>query len=290
MSMLEAIARELISSTIEVKKAETLECLEELEISAKTIKLLNDRFNSLDEIIWHGRYMSYIYASYPKITQRNDKSAIELINALDSAGYIRHDISAKSFCINRLYRKVFEDVIDTDEAPDDFYNLCIDEKNVYNYRMGNEKYEKYINPTDGQISIVKNSLQNDLAKTEYMVLAYEMGFEDGFTHNLQEISEHINATRRVVRQVETKALRKLRNKNSLPAIVTSDKQKAAISAIIRELENLRKDPIFEREANLLQELLRFSKLPFTCSKKATEYLKTNLFNNPLDLFDISQLG
>ena len=278
-----------------VRKAETLKSLDELNMPKRAKTYFTSKFNSLDEIIWYGRNMSYIHACHPETVKKSKKSTLELICALDEAGYIRHDINSGSFCIGRLYRIVFNDTIDAVAMPANLNDFCTtvekvsDIETVYHvdYRMGNEKYESFENPTDEQLDAVKWSLQTRLTEREYNVLAYRLGFEDGNSHDLEQTGKRFCVTRERVRQIEAKALRKLKNRNTLPTIIpSSNEQRAEIVTIIKEIEELRKDPIFKKEAELIQRLRKISKMPFECAEEAAKYLDGGV----LDFSDIDRLG
>lgn len=279
-----------------IKKAETLGTLDELNMSRRAKTYFMRRFDSLDEIIWHGRNNAYIYTCHPENVENSKKSTIELVSALDDAGYIRHDINSGSFCISRLYRAVFDDMVDVATMPANLNDFCVtvgkvseSKTAVYdvNYRMGNKKYESFKNPTDEQLDAVRWSLQARLTEREYEVLSYKLGFEDGNSHGLEQTSRRFCITRERVRQIEAKALRKLKYRNTFPRIVSSsDEQKAEIVTIINDIEELRKDPVFKKEAELRQRLRKISKMPFECAEEAAKYLDGGI----LDFSDIDRLG
>lgn len=275
-----------------VRKAETLKSLDELNMPKRAKTYLTGKFDSLDEIIWYGRKMSYIYTCYPEDAKKSRKSTLELINALDEAGFIRHDIN---FCIGRLYRIVFMGTTDIVTMPAYFDDFCetvekaSNSETIYHvdYCMGNEKYESFEKPIDEQLNVVKWSLLTRLTEREYKVIAYRLGFEDGISHSLEQTGIHFCVTRERVRQIEAKALRKLKHSNTLPKIIpSSDEQRAEIATIINEIEELRKDPIFKKEAELRQRLRTISKMPFKCAEEAAKYLDGGY----LDSSDIERLG
>lgn len=62
--------------------------------------------------------------------------------------------------------------------------------------------------------LLKNELQrilNDLTPREAKVLKLRYGLEDGRPHTLEEVGKEFNVTRERIRQIEAKALRKLRH-------------------------------------------------------------------------------
>lgn len=272
-----------------VKKAETLTSLDELNMPKRTKTYLMSKFNnSLNEILWHGRNMSYIYTYCPEAAKKSKKSTLELIAALDEAGYVRHDINpGRSFCVNRLYRMVFYGIVDAVAAPVDVNELNIrfiekvdDDEAIphIDYRLGNERYEALSNPTDGQLETVKKSLETCLLEREYKILTYWLGFEDGELHTLEQAGERFCITRERVHQIEVKALRKLRCGNVLPAIISSDKQRAEMAALIEELKELMEDPAFKKEAEIKQRLSNISKMPFTHAAEAAKYVGGGVLN------------
>lgn len=278
-----------------VRKAETLRSLNELNMSKRAKTYLMSRFNSLNELIWFGRSMSYVHTCHPETVKKSKKSTLELINALDETGYIRWDINYGSFCIGRLYRIVFHDTIDAVAMPDCLDDFCTTIEKVSNsetiyhvdYRMGNEKYEDSENPTDEQLDAVRCSLQASLTEREYSVLAYRLGFEDGKPHSLLQTGRRLCISGMRVRQLEMEALKRLKNWNTLPKIVaSSDEMKAEIVTIVEEIEKLKKDPIFKKEAELRQKLRKISEMPFECTKEVVKYLD----GGNLDFSRIGRLG
>ena len=276
-----------------IKKAVNLKSLDELSMSKRAKTYLMSTFGSLDEIIWFGRNMSYVHAHYPRSIKRSKKSTLELIDALDKAGYIRHDINSGSFCINLLFRAIFYDTIDVSAIPGCLNDLCATVEKVSSsetiyradYRMGNEKYESFEHPSYEQFIAVTMYLQSSLTEREYLVLTYRFGFVDG-THTLEETGKHFCVARERVRQIEARALRKLRRRNTMPMFILSlDEQRTEVTTVIKEIEELRKDPIFKKEAELMQRLREISKMPFECAKEATRYLDKGV----ADFCDIDRL-
>ena len=56
-----------------------------------------------------------------------------------------------------------------------------------------------------------------LNERERIVIAYRFGYVDGRTHTLEEVGQKLNVTRERIRQIESKALRKLRNNRQVKA-------------------------------------------------------------------------
>ena len=51
----------------------------------------------------------------------------------------------------------------------------------------------------------------DLTPREQKILSMRFGLEDGITHTLEEVGNEFSVTRERIRQIEAKALRKLRH-------------------------------------------------------------------------------
>lgn len=257
-----------------VRRAETLKSLDELNLSARTKTYLKNRFNSLDEIVFEGRLMAHELANHPERVDARKKSILELANALDVAGFIRHDINEHSFAICWLYAAIFG----TREIPSslkDFRNIFGGKDGIQydESRIGNERYESFKNPVE-ELEDVKHSLEISLTGKEAEVIICRFGIADGKAHTLEEVATRFNVTRERIRAIEAKALRKLRcPRVKLPSIMMSLYEGGErVEEIIEELENIRKDPIFQKEAELRQMLRNISNMPFAFAEEATTYL------------------
>jgi len=60
-----------------------------------------------------------------------------------------------------------------------------------------------------------SDILSELAPREQKILAMRFGLEDGVTHTLQEVGEMFNVTRERIRQIESKALEKIRKNKSV---------------------------------------------------------------------------
>ncbi|MBR6505681.1 hypothetical protein IKT18_02510 [Candidatus Saccharibacteria bacterium] len=209
-----------------VAKANTLFSLKDLRLSAKSHSYFMRKYSSIDEIVWLGRYLAYVNSEYPEAKRTSRDSILELIWVLDKGGFIRHDIVSGSFSIGRLYREVFNATFDAISMPCDFYDLCEapekknhkDDEFSIDYRAGNEKYEEFKNPSDSQLDAIRSSLRSCLNEMEYAIIAHRFGFEDDRRHSIEDTSRVYDLSRGSVQQIESRALKKLRDGNALPII------------------------------------------------------------------------
>ena len=257
-----------------VRKAVSLKSLGELNISKRAQRYLEGRFPSLSSIIFHGRLWACEYADFPQGFKSALKSTLELINALDEAGYIRHDINSGSFGISRLYRMVYPTAFDNINAPFDL--LCervrIWDGTVPDYSINNELYESFQIPSETQVEELKSAIKPCLNDDEYAFVMYRYGFEDGKTHSLEDVENRMRLSWHQARGLDMKVLNKLRRSDVLPKnIAASGKQVGEVNAIINEIEELRKDP-YKREAELRWKLFEITKTPFTHASYVKEYL------------------
>ena len=66
------------------------------------------------------------------------------------------------------------------------------------------------------IKLIKRELKKpDLTPRERAILAYRFGFIDGITHTLEETGKLFGVTRERIRQIETKALEKIKGRKKI---------------------------------------------------------------------------
>lgn len=112
-----------------------------------------------------------------------------------------------------------------------------------------------------------------LTEREQKVLGMRFGYgnDDGEPRCLVQIAKDFNVTAERIRQIEGKAIRKLRRsdcRDRLPRIFQSETVKEQADKILREIQELHKDPVFRREAELCEELAKLRQSPFVLSKEA----------------------
>ena len=206
-----------------VKKAVTLSSIEELNMSARTKKYLNNAYSSLQEIIWYGRHTAYLFSEGLRKREKSNKSTRELVDAFYEAGYIRSDINANSFSVGRLYRSIYKDVADNKIMPRGIDDFCSaywkkDGKNIMyfvDYEQANRNYEEFKNPSANLIKQVDMALKLSLDELEYAILAYRYGFEDDKMHSLAQVARVHHVTSERIHQIESRAFRKLKAKKYL---------------------------------------------------------------------------
>ena len=270
-----------------VRKSVTLSSLDGLNVSVRTKNYLKNAFSSLQELVWYGRHMAYLFAEGLRKREKSYKSTLELVDALEKAGFIRQDITANSFSIGRLYRSIYKDVDDNASLPrgiDDFGASYwkVGKKHIeysVDYKQANQNYEEFKNPSTDLIKQVDVALKLSLDSLEYEVMASRYGFEDGKMQSLALVARKQHVTSERIHQIESRALRKLKLENRLPSILKpSDEQDAEVNGIIAEIELIHQDPLFQRESMLMNRLQEIAKSPYSCAEKAKKYLNISDHN------------
>lgn len=267
-----------------VREAKSLESLDELNLAARTKSYLLKTFGCIDRIIYEGRILAYTYAKNPDATGKACKSFLELTDVLDKAGFIRHDITSGSFCVNLLYRAVYQDRNITPCYMDDLGVKGVEDTDHgttyhYDFSFGNESYENYENPSPEQLDTIETTLRLNFRDEICDILMYRFGFEDGEVHNYKQTANKFRLSSRRVDEIVRTYTRKLRVWNVLPPILKScDRQKEEISMLVEEIEKLHKDPIFKREEELKEKLRYISRIPFDCAITASNYLSGGTLN------------
>lgn len=168
-----------------VKKAKELKSLDELNISSRAKSYFRKNEYSLEKLVWTGREDAYHMSNGNLIPKHGTKSRLELVEALNEAGFIRHDVNSYMFCIGKLYYHVYSDERIRDTYPVWFNDLCctIEEESGgittyhYNYHMGNENYENLQSPPDSIVEKIKSAMASVLTDLDLSVILYACGFE-----------------------------------------------------------------------------------------------------------------
>ncbi len=126
--------------------------------------------------------------------------------------------------------------------------------------------------SDEDIESVKLSLCDRLKEREYAVICRRFGLDGDETQDFESVAQYFQITRERVRQIESKALRKLKNRNTLPALFDAPIELNDVASSLKsELDEFYKD-LFNRECELSKRLERLEKLPFKYSDAAGEQI------------------
>ena len=255
-----------------VRKAETMKSWDELNVSARTRNYLKKNFNSISDVIKHGRCLVYDFGSVD-----SPKWESELMGAIKEAGLVRPKADfATSFRVGFLYASVF-----WDNREDFIWHID---------QLSNEQYENFVGMSDESLESVRLSLYDRLAEREYKVICRRFGLDGDEGQGFESVARCFHITRECVRQIEVKALRKLRKHNTLPALFDAPSElNGAISDLKNELDELHKDPTFKRECELIMKLRRMEKLPFRYSDAAGKQISLSelLDFTPIERLDLS---
>lgn len=250
-----------------VRRVGELKSLKKLNLSTKTEAYLKNKFESLDETIFNGRITAYNLANHPERVGPQDKALIELAEALDKAGFIRHDFDEVSFRICALYRAVYE-TIELPESLEGFCNVINRNNDIRkDVSLGNERYESFVDPKE-MVYVIERILANNLATKESVVMTL-IFLND---KSIEEIVDESGLTYERTRQIQSKALRKLRLRRAkLPVIAMSLAGGDKTAEIIESIEEI--NEIRKREIELKNKLRSISRLPFGYAEKATDFLE-----------------
>lgn len=187
-----------------IREVKSLESLNELNLSFKTKAFLLKNYRTVEEIVWEGRRLAYLSSEGQSKTGEKQAPFEELILALDSAGFIRHDITPGSFCINSLYQEIFPEA-----------DLKLATKMD---KLNNEDYENFRIPNFFLIYLMKGLLEVKLGDRDGGVVEYYFGFSDGSNHSTKETAAHFGLEYDTTRNILLSAKHKLRYENPLPLI------------------------------------------------------------------------
>lgn len=241
-----------------VRKARSLKSLDELDLKKSTRSLIIKKDFPLGFVVMLGR--NAIYHLENSSSAKYPSWRVDLGKALDKAGFIRHDINFKSFCVGKVYKCAYREF--ESQIIGSFKEIEV-----------NEQYENFHPITDGQFESVKVALRDILSEREYKVAILWFGFEDGKTWDRENIASRLGLPVEHVRLICAKSVRKLvACRAKLPYLFFSQESEDSVNNLIHQLNILHNDPIFKREAELRAQLRDFSHSPFSCAEKATAYL------------------
>lgn len=271
-----------------VREARSLKSLDELSLSDEAKAYLLVNYRSFNKPVWEGRRVAYINAESPETVEKTPVLFRELGQALDEAGFIRHDITSGSFSINHLYRDVYpSSIFGAMFIPCSFDDLARKEQYMTSAVFGNENYENFQNPSAEQIKVVKEVLKSELDDEGYEVFMYYYGF-DGKAHSEGQTAKYFGRKGGSTWTFEYIGTRrsKLWSKKVLPPIFEStDEQRRELYTLIRQIRALHQDPVFKKEAELKKKLRAISKMPFDYAEDAERGLR----DEAQDYTDIGQL-
>ena len=249
-----------MSTLIKVRAARDLLSLHELNLKPSIQRVLERRHETLAQLVLLARRTAFHLESDPNAAEQ-PRWLLELIEALDKAGFIRHDIDGKSRCVGRLYKAIFPSI----------QNDII---GWHEMIVTNEQYELFQPVSEGDIETAKHAIKNILGEKRSTVIILRFGLEDGRCWNLEDTSNRLGITRGQVRIIERKALRELQLHHSeLPRVY-----------LIQILDALYNDPIFKRIDELKGQLRGIANSPYKHATLAKEYLDGQ------DDYDLTKLG
>lgn len=260
-----------MSTLTKVRTARDLLSLHELNLSPPTQHVLERRHESLMQLVLLARRTALHLEADPNAAEQ-PRWLLEFIEALDRAGFIRHDIDGGSRCVGRLYKAIFpaiqNDIIGWHEMV-----------------VSNEQYELFQPVSEGDLETIKLAIKNILGEKRSMVIILRFGLEDGRCWNVEDTSKRLSITRGQVRIVETKALRELKLHHAeLPRVYSSEDGEKSVKDLIQKLNTLFNDPIFQRIDELKGQLREIANSPYKHANLAKEYLDGQ------DDYDLTKLG
>lgn len=172
-------------------------CLVNLALSIRTMNFVKKHFTLYEEVLMYCRSVAY---------EKNLPGwKSELVSALKQAGFIRPETDfAMSFRVRDIYMAVFlrrrESLVD------------------YLYNFSSDEYENFVGISDDDLESVKLSLRDRLSDKEYEVLSRRFGLDYEVRQSRDFVGCSLGITAEYVRQLEARAIRKLRSRNNLPVV------------------------------------------------------------------------
>ena len=175
----------------ELRQATELEDAKDLNLSREALEEIKRMRLSPEALVLHGRSLALGYDKNPKKKKQDLPINVKLVNALDEAGYIRHDLSPATCIVWRLYHEIQSDIT--------IKRIC----------YSNEQYETMKAVTDKEHRQVVQTVMS-LPEPEGKVLLGLYALEGGTKQSHAKIARTLDCTPEEVKKYETRALRDLR--------------------------------------------------------------------------------
>ncbi|MCQ2571322.1 MAG: hypothetical protein MJ154_03720 [Candidatus Saccharibacteria bacterium] len=251
---------------IEYKKAETLKSIKELSLPNEAEEFYLKTGRSPETLIWYSRITAYSIFSNPSSKDSFRKEALQLVEALDERGYIRHDITPASFAIQQLYWKAFGRV----------------SQPVAIEQLNNESYESFKNPSAQLVERVDTYLHDMLTSREYEVVSAVAGYKDGKPKTYAELAKKMELSEEHVEKLDKIALRKLTRYAGFQLIfMEANELEEEAKAVFNELRELNR-----RKAELRRKYRVLAKQTVSWPDGLAELFEGDIFEN----VDILELG
>ena len=112
-----------------------------------------------------------------------------------------YEMFLKNIDVDEIQDDVFENIIENEIQPNVFQNINPDA-----FYWNDGIYEEI---EQRALREILEKLMGELSEREQAVLIARYGFEDGVEKTLEEVGQTFGVTRERIRQIESKALRKL---------------------------------------------------------------------------------
>lgn len=201
----------------EIRKAGELEDVMDLNFSPETLEEVKRMHLSTEALVLHGRSIALSYQKNPRKKQEDSATNRSLVEALDKAGYIRHDLAPATCIVWRLYYEIQPDIT--------IKRIC----------FSNEQYEEMEAVSDDQHRKVVETVMS-LPDDEGKVLLGLYALEGGTKQTLKKVAKTLETSPETVKKIERQALRDLKKPNyliKLPEILGWENRKTPNLAFYR---------------------------------------------------------
>lgn len=194
-----------------VKSASLLDHICHLGLSKHTENYLNNKFGTINELLWKVRHEAYLRENRPKDASYLEKPLWDALVAFDRAGYIRHDIKPEDFILNRLRRLAKPEQYQAWNCAADLEDFCEvhpeqGSSDQSDYTYGNQRYENFTPLTEKQREEIRQILRDILPdELTYQIICFRYSLEDGKCHPTAETALRLNRKISKVRGLMKKA-------------------------------------------------------------------------------------